>query len=72
MEAVLETRGLTSSVMHSMNMTEDEANELISEQADYCLDLMSDGCCDIEDIEEAMMDMGIEPDYMDEFLLRMC
>lgn len=72
MEAVRTESGLTSQVMHAMNMTEDEANELIAEQADYCMGLMSDGGCDIEDIEDAMMDMGIESDLMDEFLLRMC
>ena len=26
---------------------------------------------DIEDVEELMMEMGVEPDYMEEFLMRM-
>ena len=35
------------------------------------LDMITSEGCDIEDIEELMYDMGVEPDYLDEFLLRM-
>ena len=65
--------GLTEMVSKALSVNENEANQIIDEQASYCLDLMSsDGGLNIEDVEEAMMDMGVEPDYMDEFLLRIC
>lgn len=34
--------------------------------------MMANEGLDIEDVEELMYDMGIEPDYLDEFLLKMC
>lgn len=59
-------------VSRSLEVTEDEANTIIDEQADLGRDMLDSGNCDIEDIEELMYDMGVEPDYLDEFLLRMC
>lgn len=64
--------GLTAMVSRSLEVTEDEANIIIDEQASIGLDLINDESCSIEDIEELMYDMGVEPDYLDEFLLRMC
>lgn len=59
-------------VSRSLEVTEDEANVIIDEQASIGIDLINDESCRIEDIEELMYDMGVEPDYLDEFLLRMC
>lgn len=64
--------GLTAMVSRSLEVTEDEANIIIDEQADLGRDMLDSGNCDIEDIEELMYDMGVESDYLDEFLLRMC
>ncbi len=58
-------------VSRSLEVTEVEANTIIDEQADLGRDMLDSGNCDIEDIEELMYDMGVEPDYLDEFLLRM-
>ena len=58
-------------VSRSLEVTEVEANTIIDEQADIGRDMLDSGNCDIEDIEELMYDMGVEPDYLDEFLLRM-
>ena len=58
-------------VSRSLEVTEVEANTIINEQADLGRDMLDSGNCDIEDIEELMYDMGVEPDYLDEFLLRM-
>ena len=63
---------LTAMVSRSLEVTEDEANIIIDEQADLGRDMLDSGNCDIEDIEELMYNMGVEPDYLDEFLLRMC
>ena len=64
--------GLTAMVSRSLEVTEDEANIIIDEQASIGIDLLNDESCSIEDIEELMYDMGVEPDYLYEFLLRMC
>lgn len=66
------TYGLTAMVSRSLEVTEDEANIIIDEQASIGMDLIGNDDCSIEDIEELMYDMGVEPDYLDEFLLRMC
>ena len=63
--------GLTAMVSRSLEVTEDEANIIIDEQASIGINLIDDESCSIEDIEELMYDMGVEPDYLDEFLLRM-
>ncbi len=63
--------GLTAMVSRSLEVTEVEANTIIDEQASLGQDMIVDGNCSIEDIEDLMMDMGVEPDYLDEFLLRM-
>ena len=62
--------GLTAMVSRSLEVTEDEANIIIDEQASIGMDLIGNDDCSIEDIEQLMYDMGVEPDYMDEFLLR--
>lgn len=64
--------GLTTMVSRSLEVTEDEANIIIDEQASIGQDMITSEGCSIEDIEELMYDMGVEPDYLDEFLLRMC
>ena len=64
--------GLTAMVCRSLEVTEDEANIIIDEQASIGMDLIGNDDCSIEDIDELMYDMGVEPDYLDEFLLRMC
>lgn len=63
--------GLTAMVSRYLGVTEDEANIIIDEQARIGIDLISDETCSIEDIDELMYDMGVEPDNLDEFLLRM-
>ena len=64
--------GLTTMVSKSLEVTEDEANIIIDEQVSIGRDMIIDESCSIEDIEDLMYDMGVEPDYLDEFLLRMC
>lgn len=64
--------GLTAMVSRSLEVTEDEANIIINEQTSIGMGLINDESCSIEDIEELMYDIGVEPDYLDEFLLRMC
>lgn len=64
--------GLTEMVSRSLDITKKEADVIIDEQASIGRDLISDESCSIEDIEDLMYDMGVEPDYLDEFLLRMC
>lgn len=64
--------GLTSMVSRSLGVTYEEANVIIDEQASIGRNLINDESCSIEDIEELMYDMGVEPDNLDEFLLRMC
>lgn len=64
--------GLTEMVSRSLDITEKEANVIIDEQASIGRNLINDELCSIEDIEELMNDMGVEPDFLDEFLLRMC
>lgn len=63
--------GLTAMVSRSLEVTEDEANIIIEEQASIGQDMIVNEGCDIEDIEELMYEMGVEPDYMEEFLMRM-
>ena len=58
-------------VSRSLQVTEDEADVIINEQASIGRDLIANDDCSIEDIEELMYDMGVEPDNLDEFLLRM-
>ena len=65
-------QGLTSMVSQSLGVSAQEADRIIEEQAQIGLDMMANEGLDIEDVEDLMMDMGIEPDLMDEFLLRMC
>lgn len=65
-------QGLTEMVSKSLGVSSREADVIIDEQASIGLDMMANEGLDIEDVEELMYDMGIEPDYLDEFLLRMC
>ena len=69
---IMQSYGLTAMVSRSLEVTEEEANTIIDEQASIGMDLLSNDDCSIEDIEDLMYDMGVEPDYLDEFLLRMC
>ena len=62
---------LTESVANSLNVSENEADKIIDEQASIGRDLLSDGDLTYGDVEELMYDMGIEPDHMEEFLERM-
>lgn len=64
--------GLTAAVSRSLDVTETEADVIIGEQVEIGLDMLSNDRLDIEDVEELMYDMGIDPDYMDEFLMRFC
>lgn len=63
--------GLTAMVSKSLQVTENEADAIINEQASIGQDMICNEGCNIEDIEELMYDMVVEPDYLDEFLLRM-
>ena len=63
--------GLTAQVSRSLGVTAKEADDIINEQASIGLDMMSNEGLDIEDVEDLMMEMGVEPDYMEEFLMRM-
>lgn len=63
--------GLTAQVSRSLGVSANEANEIIREQASIGHDTLANDRLDIEDVEELMYDIGVEPDYMDEFLLRM-
>ena len=55
----------------SLEISEKEADRIIDEQASLGLDMLANDRLDIEDVEDLMMDMGVEPDYMEEFLMRM-
>ena len=63
--------GLTEAVSRSLEISEKEADRIIDEQASLGLDMLTNDNLDIEDVEELMLDMGVEPDYMEEFLMRM-
>lgn len=63
--------GLTAMVSRSLEVTEKEADTIINEQAAIGRDMILDENYDIDDIEQLMYDMGVEPDNLDEFLLRM-
>lgn len=63
--------GLTTMVSRSLRVSESEANAIINEQARVGLDMLVNDRLTIEDVEELMMDMGVESDRMEEFLLRM-
>lgn len=62
---------LTEQVSQALEVTLDEAEEIIETEAGYCSELLDTGELDYEAVVQAMADMGIEPDNMDEFLLRM-
>lgn len=63
--------GLTTMVSRSLRVSESEANAIINEQSRVGLDMLVNDRLTIEDVEELMMDMGVESDRMEEFLLRM-
>lgn len=67
-----EVRMLTELVSQSLGVTMTEADEIIDEQARIGLDMIANDRLTIEDVDELMYDMGVEPDYLYEFLLRMC
>lgn len=62
---------LTELVSQSLGVTMTEADEIIDEQASIGLDMRTNDRLTIEDVDELMYDMGVEPDYMEEFLMRM-
>ena len=62
---------LANMVSKSLGVSAYEADTIIEEQARIGLDMMTNGNLTIEDVDDLMMDMGVEPDLMDEFLLRM-
>lgn len=61
---------LTEQVSQALGVTLEEADEVIENEAGYCSELLETGDLDYEAVVQAMADMGIEPDNMDEFLLR--
>lgn len=63
--------GPTALISKSLVVSLQEADEIIDEQASIGLGMMANDRLDIEDVEELMYDMGIEPDNMDDFLMRM-
>lgn len=63
---------LTELVSQSLGVTMTEADEIIDKQARIGLDMIANDRLTIEDVDELMYDMGVEPDYLYEFLLRMC
>ncbi len=64
-------RILTDAVSRSLEITEKEADRFIEEQASIGREMLTDEECRIEDIEDLMYEMGVEPDYLEEFLMRM-
>ncbi len=62
---------LTELVSRSLGITESEANSIIDEQANIGADLLKRGELEYDDVVFLMADMGIEPDNMEEFLMRM-
>lgn len=62
---------LTELVSQSLGVTMTEADEIIDGQASSGLDMRANDRLTIEDVDELMYDMGVEPDYMEEFLMRM-
>lgn len=63
---------LTELVSQSLGVTMTEADEIIDKQARIGLDMIANDRLTIEDVDELMYDMGVEPYYLYEFLLRMC
>ena len=63
---------LNELVSQSLGVTMTEADEIINKQARIGLDMIANDRLTIEDVDELMYDMGVEPDYLYEFLLRMC
>lgn len=62
---------LTEQVSQALGVTLEEADNVINTEAGYCSELIETGDLDYEAVVQAMADMGIESDNMDEFLLRM-
>ena len=63
--------GLTEAVSKSLEISKKDAERIIDEQASLGFDMLANDRLDIKDVEDLMMDMGVEPDYMEEFLMRM-
>lgn len=63
--------GLVATVSRSLGVPMADANSIIDEQAAIGRDMLGNEGLNIEDVEELMYDMGVEPDYLDEFLMRM-
>ena len=63
--------GLVKNVSRSLSVSMEEANNIINEQANLCRDMLSVGDLEYDDVEQAMADMGVEPDLMEDFLFRM-
>lgn len=64
-------KNLTDAVAKSLDVTEQEADQIIDETANLADDMLSEGDLRYEDVEELMYDMGVEPDYMMKFLERL-
>ena len=62
---------LTERVVKSLDVSEKDANEIIDEQANIGREMLYDGDLNYGDVEDLMYEMGVEPDDMEEFLLRM-
>ena len=65
------TNELTKAVSNSLGVTEDEAEDIINEQATIGRDMLSSGDFSVSSFDDLLYDMGIEPDYMMDFLDRL-
>ena len=61
---------LTDMVAHECGCNADQADVIIADEADYLRDLASRGDLTMEDMEDAMLDMGVDFDFIEEMLLR--
>jgi hypothetical protein len=61
---------LTDMVAHGCGCNADQADVIIADEADYLRDLASRGDLTMEDMEVAMLDMGVDFDFIEEMLLR--
>lgn len=57
-------------VAHGCGCNADQADVIIADEADYLRDLASRGDLTMEDMEDAMLDMGVDFDFIEEMLLR--
>lgn len=65
-------KSLTEAVSISNGVSEKDANEMIDDELNVCRDLLQNGDFNYQDMEDACFDLGIDLDYIEQLLLRLC